>query len=106
MKTHMGLHIFGREKNMYSGSTYPCALYMYFCLHHSKITTETNENLYAHYDEEFWWIIMFNSKKLYLNISIYAYFCYMVRYFCQKALIISDIWWSKENEYRPITGPI
>ena len=43
-----------------------------FCLHHGQIKMETKNNLYEHYHDQFWWIIIFDGKKWYMNIYIYA----------------------------------
>ena len=44
-----GFAYFGARVFGYSDSTYPCTLYIYFCLSYGEIIN-TNHNLYEHYN--------------------------------------------------------
>ena len=46
-------YFWAREKCSYSGSTYPCTFYIYICLRHGEIITETKNNLYEHYNDQY-----------------------------------------------------
>ena len=49
------------------------------------------------------------DQVIYEHVYLYLFLLvleYMVRYLCQTALIISDVWWTKANKYWPFLVPI
>ena len=52
-----------------------CFLHIFF-LCHVEIIMETHKNSYEQYIDQYWWMIMFDGIKWYMNMSIYNLFCW------------------------------